>query len=368
MPAYVPWNYISRLPAQHRIDKQLPPEQSPLAFRRMRGFETEEAAWKEDRKRARLLSDSTRLGPGWLSNAGKRFKHQVRNGIYGGGAPTPRPQEMVALRADLEKALKIGRHPQTLASFSTYRLARIAWIGALAERFECTPADGLRTFTLMHPDWVIAAVDLLNTPASYFTARFRADLRTIKIAAIPGPLIAWIHCEYEPFRKVFIFHFHGVTTAAKAQLLRKLTKATALGYRKTSTGGSALRIVKVSDRFRQFSYLVKGFWPQRAVREVAPGVFKRDRKIQRIHEPYGSMALLWLYKHGPTDIAVLQGCRFMPDGQLRAAERLVLTKPIKAVETQQIRGKGVQHCDGAAPANKRRIVRTNRTNHKALRQ
>src|SRR4051794_23962780 len=109
MPAYVPWKHISQLSAEHRIDKQMPPEPCPFAFRRMRGFENEEAGWNEDRMRARLLGDSTQLGPGWLSNPVKRFKHQVRNRLYGGGAPTLPAKELVALRTELENAIANGR-------------------------------------------------------------------------------------------------------------------------------------------------------------------------------------------------------------------------------------------------------------------
>jgi hypothetical protein len=65
--------------------------------------------------------------------------------------------------------------------------------------------------------------------------------------------------------------------------------------------------------------LLKSYWPQKAVRLI-DGVRKRDRDGKRIHEPYASIALLWLDRQAPADIAALQGCRFLPSGQLSVTE------------------------------------------------
>ena len=321
MPVYRPWDHIWQLPLEFRLDKQLKAEKSVFALHNSHGFESEESAFAEDEKRSKRLLASTRYGSGWTSNAFARGKQQIRNWVTGNGwdFPTTPADEAIPLSDKLRLSFTTGRNQQTLASSYTFRQARIGWAGATLELFSAYADADLKTFTIMHPAWVVPAADLESVTAQSLIAKLRADLRTIKLGAIPGPLVAWIHCEFDPITKVFIFHFHGMTTETKAIALQKGLGRN-LGYVKTRSGASAIRTVRIFDRVRQVSYLMKSFWPQKAFREVSPGKFKRDRKGSRIIEPYGSMALLWLHRHQPTDVAFRHGCRFMPNGQLRATD------------------------------------------------
>jgi hypothetical protein len=57
-----------------------------------------------------------------------------------------------------------------------------------------------------------------------------------------------------------------VTTADKAAALHGLKDIS--GYEPTRTGAAPVRCEKVRDRPHQLTYMLKSFWPSRAVRKV----------------------------------------------------------------------------------------------------
>ena len=122
---------------------------------------------------------------------------------------------------------------------------------------------------------------------------------------MPGPFICFLHGEFEPTSGVYQLHFHGVTTADKAAALHRL-KAIA-GYERTRTGAAPVRCEQVNDRPHQFTYMLKSYWPSRAVRLV-DGERKRDRKGGRIPEPFHTQVLLWLDRQKLADMTLMNEC------------------------------------------------------------
>ena len=159
-------------------------------------------------------------------------------------------------------------------------------------------------------------------------ARFRTDLNRIGLTKVPGPFIAILHGEFEPRSGCYVLHFHILTTREKAELLKRLkakpgTKAFS-GYTATASGAAPVVCKPVRDRGRQFSYLLKSYWPARAIRRIK-GVNKRDRRVRRIPEPYASQVLIWLDRQRLRDLVVMHDCWSRRRGGTPAMKQLYLS-------------------------------------------
>ena len=313
------WDYFKGLNRRHRLDLALVADVDPRTGKRRKGYETEEEAIAEDKKRARLMNKILPGGLGWLSNTLRYGAWRERERLHH-LPPVTVPNEAVRLLQDkLLTACSSGRHLESLALSFSMRALRLSAIGALLEGLERYADNELASFTVLNANWVFTPAELLTVSAATIKNQFLTHLRRIGVAGISGPFVAFLHREFEPTSGKFVLHFHGVTTNAKYRVLLSLSKdKSAWGYVATATGSPPIRSENISDRIRQFSYLLKSYWPQKGVR-VVDGKSKRDRRGKRIHEPYASIALVWLHRQAPANIAVLQGCRFMPTGRLRVS-------------------------------------------------
>jgi hypothetical protein len=309
------WKSFKRLLDRFQLDRMLIADVDQRTGKRQLGFETEKAACGEDKKRAALMTRALPHRIDWTNyrdiawHLRQRFVH-----LRPPNVPTDEAKNLIAR---LSEGATTGIHCSSLASSISMRELRLSWIGAVLELFDIYADEEICTFTILNRQWIYPANKLLSVSAASIKNQLLTHLRRAGVTDIHAPLVAFLHGEFEPTSGTFPLHFHGVTTKTKYQRILTMSRKSSWGYVRTSTGASPIRREAVSDRPRQFSYMLKSFWPQRGIRLVN-GEWKRDRRGKRIHEPFSSLALLWLDRQSPTQIAILQDCRFMPNGQLRA--------------------------------------------------
>ncbi len=304
---------IRRVRKRYRLSRILQPELDPKTGKTLRGFETELFSVNEDSERRSLIAQAF----GRLI-----FLGQGAEEILPWLGPVSNPlQPFQGVLQALDHNEGAGRSRASLASSVGMRTIREEVLGRVLEFLEPFADGELTTFTLVNKRWRVTAEGLRALSPAAMGRQLRTHLNRAGVSALKGPLIAFIHGEYEPTSGCFQLHFHGITTRAKADRLRGLVCARGRlnrgwGYERTATGAAPLWRDPVRDRVRQVSYLLKGFWPQRTVR-IAGGKPRRDRKSHRIGDPHHLLVLLWLDRHRWTDLALLQGCRVLPDGELR---------------------------------------------------
>ncbi len=265
-------------------------------------FETEEAARKEDRLRARHTRRMlNRRGPtGWLNIKDRLWLN--RQGVN----HLPKPQidrfEARRLAAKLGVAAMQPSPPASLASSVAMRAIRKAVLQAMQQALK--PYPTLCAVTVINRSWRLTPADLENIAAATIKRQFTTHLNRCGASRHPGPLIAFLHGEFEPTSGYYQLHFHLVTTPEKARALKALKRIQ--GYVKTATGAAPIHITPVRDRRRQFSYVLKGYWPSKAVRTYG-SVRKRDRSHCRIPEPFATQVLLWLDRQQLADLTILNG-------------------------------------------------------------
>jgi hypothetical protein len=215
----------------------------------------------------------------------------------------------------------------TLASACTMRMIRQRVIQRLLQAFERYSDEELRTFTIINTKWVFNAHELKAINAKIIKNQLRTHLNRAGITRLPGPFIAFLHGEFDPVSGLFTLHFHGLTTREKAKALDSLTykevskpvrpircrdkqrslKQRSWGYENTRTRARPIVRKRITDRPRQFSYLLKSYWPSRGIRMIGRKR-KRDRRGQRIREPFHTQVLLWLDKQRLRDLTLLHDC------------------------------------------------------------
>ncbi|HEV7252001.1 MAG TPA: hypothetical protein VGN97_02725 [Mesorhizobium sp.] len=285
-------------------------------------FETADEAQAEDRFRAKgLRMVLPQHGPaGWLK---MRHVHWLAKWRASGQTMPPLDYEAGwALVAALEADLRGGLPPRTLASSLSMRSIRQAVVEGMLTGFEPYSNEQLRTFTLLNQNWVFTPEALDGVHAARLVRQLRTHLHRAGVLDLPCPLIAFLHGEFDPVAGVFVLHFHGATTAPKAQALHELKGK--WGYVKSRTRAAPVRCRPVRDRARQFSYLLKSYWPSRGVRDQ-DGVLMRDRKGHRIPEPFHSQVLLWLDRHNLADITLMNDCWSPRSGGSEAMRALYLS-------------------------------------------
>lgn len=285
------------------------------------GFETEYHALVEDRQRAkRMCKAATPTGPtNWLNlNArcwviSQRPRHLKAANIDKAAAR--------ALSARLTTGVTTGRPLLSLASSMSMRSLRARLIDTAMTAFESYEDGDLATFTVLNVKWVYDCSNFDSASAARIAKQFRTHLIRLGVFDVPGPFIAFLHGEFEPASGTYTLHFHGLTTIAKAEALKRLSGMQ--GYYRTATGAQPIRCEKVRNRRKQVSYLLKAYWPMKALRFVG-GVRKRDRRHHRIPEPYATQALLWLDRHRLRDLTVMNECWSPRNGGTQAMRALYL--------------------------------------------
>ncbi|MGI4768650.1 MAG: hypothetical protein ACRYGP_26725 [Janthinobacterium lividum] len=285
----------------------------------MHDFETEQAARKEDRIRARNIRRVLNpIGPtGWLNIKDRLWLN--RQGVTHLSNPNINRDVASGFVQKLEHNY-LNFNPQaTLASSVTMRAVRKAALQAMHQALKPYPA--LCAVTVINQSWRLTPADLERLTAATIKRQFTTHLNRCGAARLPGPLIAFLHGEFEPTSGYYQLHFHIITTPEKAHALRALRRIS--GYVKTATGAAPIHITPVRDRERQFSYVLKGYWPSKAVRTYGT-VLKRDRSHHRIPEPFATQVLLWLDRQHLADLTILNGVWSRRNGGPAAMRALYL--------------------------------------------
>jgi hypothetical protein len=122
---------------------------------------------------------------------------------------------------------------------------------------------------------VLTPREFEQVTAAQLKQQLRTHLNRVGITAKSG--LAFLHGEFDPVARLYTLHFHGVTTAEIAAALDGLL-IRKWGYVPTRTGADPIKRQKMSNPARQFTYLLKAFWPSRAVRLV-------DGELKRTESP-----------------------------------------------------------------------------------
>lgn len=284
-------------------------------------FETTEQVLSEDRLRAERLAWVRPLErPMTWTNMGPKLR-LAKQLVLRVRPPTLDTSAIGKVAAKLNAGLA-GTPSSSLGSAATMRNVREAVFGAMHTAFEPIPDEALRTVTVINRRWTFTPETLDGITAKKLKNRFRTDLNRAGILRMPGPFIAFLHGEFEPASGLYVLHFHILTTVEKAEALRRLKRFN--GYVPTASDAVPIFSRTVKDRRRQFSYLLKSYWPARTIRWIN-GAQKRDRGHHRIPEPFGSQVLLWLDRQRLRDLTIMNNCWSMRNGGTQAMKRLYLS-------------------------------------------
>ena len=297
--------------------------EDPLGLRRdtVGQFETDEQVRREDLTRADRLEwvRPLRSPMSWTNMRPKlRLAKQIVPHVR---PPFLDPSGIEKLVAKLNAGLG-GMPSSSLGSAVTMRMVRQTVLGAMFSAFDGFSDEALRTVTVINRRWTLTPATLDRVTAKKLKNRFRTDLNRTGILKMPGPFIAILHGEFEPESGLYVLHFHILTTAEKDEALKRLKSLN--GYQPTQSGAAPVFSRPVRDRRKQFSYLLKAYWPARTIRMVS-GAPKRDRGHHRIPEPFGSQVLLWLDRQQLRDLVIMNDCWSPRNGGTEAMKRLYLS-------------------------------------------
>lgn len=259
----------------YRLDRLMPPSQKNG---KKQGFETEFAVAKEDAKRAKFL---------------KRALSESSPAIA------------------LARQLSADLIPETMASARWMREERLDFGAALLGALEPWPEGKIRFFTAIPRSGEVPVRRLDEVDGRAMKERLRQQINRLNMVFRSGFLIAVLEAEFEPYSETLRFHWHGVATGSYVKALKHLQALPAFKKREhVSRPFQVNKLTSDSDRAQAVSYLLKNHWKQRRIGPVGKaGVIKRQRKSQRLDEPYHSNALLWMDRHSVSGITLFMGCR-----------------------------------------------------------
>ena len=200
-------------PPRHRLSRVLRPTFDPATGSVRKGFETKAGALKEDRRRIRLIGETLSAPSPKIRERGRRDK-QAKVYRFDRAAA-------LELRRKLQAGHDRGKPWRTLGSYFYMRRCREKFyrsISILCEQFD---SDLLRIVTVLNNNWEFGANDLDLTEPKKIHSQFRTHLRRAGVTEVPGPLIGFVHGEFEPNSATYLVHYHLVTTATKAAALKK---------------------------------------------------------------------------------------------------------------------------------------------------
>ncbi len=281
--------------------KPQPTETLPEQLARLvTSIETADAAIAEDKLRIAGLTVASSL----RKPRGKKRRPSLK--LPGVKNPKLDFDALDALKAKLEQAVETGVPPRSLGSSMAMREIRLGLFSAMLTAFAHYADEELATFTAINSRWRLSAVDLDALDANTIHNRFRADLDRTGVLKVDGPLVAFLHGEFEASSGTFQLHFHGIATVEKTKALKSGLKSIP-GYRVTVTGSAGVQAKSICDRVRQLTYSLKGYWPEKTIRIGTNGP-RRDRRHRRIPEPFHSHHLLWLDRQRLNDMMLVNGC------------------------------------------------------------
>lgn len=296
-------------------------ERSPLSSDpQARRIESADEARREDALRVRHLQEVLQRARPPFDDKSMAWWERHGNDKL---TPPPLNLRLVAkLARRIEKSWSTDFPEPSLACAIYFRGVRVEVLGNLLRALRKFADDELVTFTVINRHWRFTPDELATLSAATLKAQFQSHLKQVGITTMPGLLAAFLHGEFEPYTGLYQLHFHGITTKEKGKALDRLKKR--FGYEKTATGARPIVCKPVRKRERQVTYLLKAYWPERAVREVR-GVLKRDRNAKRIKEPFHTQVLMFLDRHRLIELTVMNNCWSNRIGGTRAMRRFYLS-------------------------------------------
>ena len=281
---------------RHRPSRAFRPTLDPVTGSARKGFETRRQALAEDKVRVRLIE----------THLVELKKVQQSGRIPSAGPYSLDRVAARALRRKLQRGIRTGVSEETLGSNLYMRSVRDETIGALSAALEEFADEDLRIVTVINRNWAYHEDRLDQISANKICCQFRNHLSRGGVTAVAGPLVAFLHGEFDSNGRVFQIHFHLVTTTVKAAALKKGLRKQ-WGYVKTVPGSNPITAQELTDRPCQLSYLLKAFWPDRPIFWI-DGVPRRVREVRRIKDIAHTQVLLWLDRCRIQDLMLVTGC------------------------------------------------------------
>lgn len=169
-----------------------------------------------------------------------------------------------------------------------------------------------RTFTLFPRGWEVPAGKLSSFNPIQRLAALRSLINRCGGTEAGGYLILFIHGEFEPRRRVYQIHVHGLAAGALWRVINEKVRKTPSvrtikgAYGRTDFVRHRLRMDgELTDLPRPLTYLLKSYWPSRAQYLTPEGRLRRHRRATRIPEPYHTEVLLWLDRWRLSDLSLM---------------------------------------------------------------
>ena len=240
-----------------RLDHLLRAHQDPRTGKITRGFETINACWEEDRRRAHAL----RQAPNEIKSA------------FGCDAG--------ALADLLERGAEQKVAPATCASAAYMRERRLAFLGALLQVVHNNPNPELGLVSVSERGWYLDLHDDVVKLEDNIRDQFRRLLNSVRIWDFPGFLVACVNGQFDVHEKKIQFTISGLYAGEKM-------RASKIWDNDDQLQPAALTAEEITDLPRQICQLMPN-----CIIEGEPD-FGEVEKPRRMREPYHSLYLMWL--------------------------------------------------------------------------
>tara|TARA_R110002124_G_scaffold101462_6_gene249069 strand:+ start:31870 stop:32802 length:933 start_codon:yes stop_codon:yes gene_type:complete len=284
-----------------------PPQKYDPARRRNRvftGFETTAKAREEDQLRLTML----------------RKQQQIAWDAYDLNYAT----DLRTLADKFEQALRENKTPQTCASSLYMREHRRNISGWLAHQASRSKAE-VAMLNVVPASWKVNASDLHLIDPTRMLEQVRSALNRCGANKASGALIIGFDGEYEPTENIYQLHFTCLAFGEMIEVVDRLrTKPKYRSCRKVRDDDDLFadtvrqRVHRtrkpISNLIKASTYVIKSFWPSRAIFIDENGKRQRTRIKRRLPEPHHSQYLLWMDRWSIGDFTLMMGLRATNSG------------------------------------------------------
>jgi hypothetical protein len=261
-----------------RLDRLLESSRNPKAAKVTGGFETLDACWAEDRRRARAL---------------RQVSDELRT-AFGCNAE--------ALAELLERGAEQKIAPNSCASVAYMRGRRLAFLGSLLELIHNNKGLELGFVSVAEREWRFDLHDDVTTLEDNIRSQFRRLLNSVRIWDFPGFMVACVNGQFDVREQKTQFMFNGIYAGEKR-------RASLIWDNDDQLQPSALS-VNESDLPGQICQLI----PNCIVEGDLDFVATENRR--RMREPYHSLYLMWLAHCSLADRMLLDDVSVKPTGSV----------------------------------------------------
>lgn len=278
-PFHTPW------PPSHRdARKLLAPEIKVIGDRQriLTGFETAAAANTERRLQINRLRRSTVPGADRLADKLESCRQGRR--CLSGACPVCVGRTRIWLIAEMLRHWPIhGGGTKARA------------------RSNCSHS-ALMAITLIRKTWIYPAGSLYQAEPKKLIDEVRHQFH--RNGAGDAVVIGGLHGDFNAEDNYWQLHIHIIVSGANERTLNQLRKK---HYQRTRQVYRPMKVDPVNDPVRQFSYVLKSYWPQK-VRFIGRSNRMSGSK-RRLDEPHHTEHLMWLDQFGLLDLLLLVGVR-----------------------------------------------------------